>query len=165
MSRRAGRRTPPRWWAGVLLCATAWPSVAQVDESALKVAFVYNIAAFTRWPTAQPAPMAICTDAGPAMDAAMASLAGRSIGARRIEVKKSAPTVRCDVLVHGADSVPQPAEHVLVVCDGCRLPNGTSAIALVRDGTRVRFDVDLATAQRHELGFSSQLLGLARRVL
>lgn len=153
---------------------------AQVDESALKAAFVYNIVAFATWSEAgdanagadagakaDPDPLVICTDTGTPLSSAIGDLTGKTIGRRRILVHPASAEGSCNVLVHAnrTDPVDTATSHALVICDGCELPNGTAAVALVREGNRIRFDVDPASAAKAGVGFSSQLLRLARRVI
>ena len=161
-----------------LLVAGPPSAFAQVDESALKAAFVYNIVAFTSWSsessagagtdaTIDPNTLVICTDANKSLDAALAHLAGRAIGRRRIAVHPAAAEGTCNVLVHAGRTNPTYATmpNALVICDGCDFPDGTTAVALVREGNRIRFDVDPASAAKAGVSFSSQLLRLARRVM
>jgi hypothetical protein len=165
----------------VLLVAGPPSASAQVDESALKAAFVYNIMAFTSWgeknnadagtaasaiPDA-PDALVICTDTNPPLSAAIAHLTGRTIGRRRIAVHPASAEGTCNVLVHANLSNPvyTAVPNALVICDGCELPNGTTAVALVREGNRIRFDIDPASAGKAGISFSSQLLRLARRVM
>lgn len=140
---------------------------AQVDEYALKAAFVYNIAAFAQPPQARAPTLTICTQTEEALEAAIATLAGRDLAGRRVTVARTAPAtvVRCDVLVHGADRVVPAGMAALVICDACALPNGVTTVALVREGNKIRFDVDAARARANGVTLSSQLLRLARRVL
>ncbi|WP_368562279.1 YfiR family protein [Pseudoxanthomonas sp. UTMC 1351] len=149
---------------------------AQVDESALKAAFVYNIVAFASWGSEDatgagtiidPNALVICTDANKSLDAALAHLTGRAIGRRRITVHPAAVEGTCNVLVHAGrpDPTYTTMSNALVICDGCDLPDGNTAVALVREGNRIRFDVDPASAAKAGVSFSSQLLRLARRVM
>lgn len=154
-----------RWLAFAALAACA-PARAQVDESALKAAFVYNIVAFAQWNQPRdPLLVTVCTDTGPALDDALATLEGRTLGARRLAVRPRQDGAACDVLVRGHDRPALPAPGVLVVCDGCELPDGVTAVALVREDSKVRFEIGTTAAGRAGITFSSQLLRLARRVL
>src|SRR5690606_28491757 len=121
--------------AGVMALAAAGPGHAQVDEYALKAAFVYNIAAFAQWRGAPEGVLTLCVQAGPELDAAVAAMAGRSLAGRRVEVTRTPPAGGCDVLVrdaHPADAVDVEAEvdARLVICDACELPDGSSTVAL-----------------------------------
>jgi uncharacterized protein DUF4154 len=150
----------------MLLAATASAARAQVDEARLKAAFVYNIVAFSSWNAAPPdARLHVCTATGGPLDAELARLEGRQLGQRRIDVRRGFGA-GCDVVVRGArDLAPPASPSTLVICDGCALPDGSSAVSLLREDDRIRFEVDAAAATRAGIGFSSQLLRLARRVL
>jgi hypothetical protein len=149
---------------GLGLCA-AGPARAQVDEHALKAAFVYNIAAFSHWQAPAAEALTICLQVDAQLEGAIAGLAGRQLAGRPVKVRWASPVTGCDVLVHGAQTPVVAAAGTLVICDACTLPDGASAIALVREGNRIRFDVDPARARDRGITLSSQLLKLARRVL
>lgn len=158
-----------------LLIAGPPSAFGQVDESALKAAFVYNIVAFTSWSDAGNAGpgadanldmLVICTDANTPLSMSISHLAGRTIGQRRIAVHPAVVDESCNVLVHGRQTTLAPATlpHALLICDGCELPNGITAVTLMREGNRIRFDIDPARAANSGISFSSQLLRLARRI-
>lgn len=52
--------------------------------------------------------------------------------------------------------------QVVTVADG--VLNDETVIAFVREGNRIRFDINRAAASRHRVNISSKLLRLARRV-
>lgn len=156
-----------------LLIAGPPSAFGQVDESALKAAFVYNIVAFTSWSNVGNAGpgadanldmLVICTDANTPLSMSISHLAGRTIGQRRIAVHPAVVDESCNVLVHGRQTPPATLPHALLICDGCELPNGITAVTLVREGNRIRFDIDPARAANSGISFSSQLLRLARRI-
>lgn len=164
-----GRRT--RRAAGALLAAllaTSWPVGAQVEESALKAAFVYNIIAFASWESVQRRDVVmVCTAVDPGFTRALTNLEGKPVGDRRLALRQTPDSsAGCDVLVR-AVAVPAASavRGQLVVCDGCTLPDAVTAVALVREGTRVRFEVDVRVGNQVGVTFSSRLLRLARRVL
>jgi hypothetical protein len=156
-----------RWLWLAALVVVAPVAHAQVDEAALKAAFVYNIVAFADWHKDNSSDaLVICTSGRNPLDDAIAELTGRKIGQRRVAVRRSSDYAGCDALVHTGDATPKfPAGSTLVICDGCQLPNGVSAVALVREGNRIRFDVDPKVAANAGISLSSQLLRLARQVL
>jgi hypothetical protein len=151
--------------AGMAALATVGGCFAQVDEYSLKAAFVYNIIAFSQWDHPPGDPLTICVQANPALLAAMGTLQAKRLDGRRVLVTDGSIQSDCDVRVHGAQTSVTPAADVLVICDACQLPNHTSAVALVREGNKLRFDVDVARARSDRILLSSQLLRLARRVL
>ena len=63
---------------------------AQVDEHALKAAFVYNIAAFAQSAHAHASTLTICTQTGDALAAAIGTLGGRDLAGRRVSVVRVA---------------------------------------------------------------------------
>jgi hypothetical protein len=161
--RRKSRRTALA--AGMAALATVGGCFAQVDENSLKAAFVYNIIAFSQWDHPPDDPLTICVQTNPALLTAMGTLQAKRLDGRRLLVTDGSMPSDCDVRVHGAQTSVTPAADVLVICDACQLPNHTSAVALVREGNKLRFDVDVARARSDRILLSSQLLRLARRVL
>lgn len=166
-----GRQRRPRHrarigFAGLLLALSA-ASVchAQVDEHTLKAAFVYNIAAFAQWDEPAADALTICLQVDARLEAAIAALAGRPLAGRPVKVRWANPVAGCDVLVHDASTPVAAAPDTLVICDACQVPDGVTAVALVREGNRIRFDVDAARARAGGITLSSQVLRLARRVL
>jgi hypothetical protein len=171
----------------VAVLAGAVPVHAQgVDEAELKAAFVFNFVSFVTWPeaTAPTRELALCVREGSSSERAMRRLHGARSGAMTIavDVLSSAREVdRCHVVVADfpADSA-APAQAgedaawphrwwrhrgVLSVADGGSAETNEAAITLVREDTRIRFDIDAGNATAAGLGLSSKLLRLARRVL
>lgn len=161
----------PAWLRALLAAVALLPALAlaQVDESRLKAAFVYNIVAFASWDSGPAGNrLQICAVTGSQLDVELAALAGRMVGRRRISVQRGSVDAGCNVVVHAAAAgllATATPDAALLVCDGCLNGDGVSAVLLARDGDRVRFDVDAGVAARSGIGFSSQLLRLARRVL
>ena len=162
-SRPASRRTALA--VGMAALAVAGGCFAQADENALKAAFVYNIIAFSQWERPNDGTLTICVQSDAALQAAIETLEAKRLDGRRLRVADGAATNDCDVRVHRAQTVVTPVADVLVICDSCQLPNRTSAVSLVREGNKLRFDVDVARARTDRIALSSQLLRLARRVL
>ena len=143
---------------------------AQVEEDALKAAFVYNFALYTTWPTPLRAAdaLTICVQRKSPLASALHALVGKPVQQRTIVVKEidSAARSGCDVEVTASPKALRgPAPGVLTICD-CgddQEPASGAAVSLVREGARLRFDVDLAAANASGLSLSSKLLHLARR--
>lgn len=167
---------------------------AQVAEAELKAAFVFNFVAFVTWPDRQSAAddvLGLCVRSGSALAEALGRLDGKTTDDRRIAVRtltSAEQAAACDVVVVDADRPADPAavaegaivpvgssrpwppdwwrrDGVLSVADGGDSARNGAVITLVREGARVRFDVDSAAAERARLTLSSKLLRLARRVL
>ena len=147
--------------------AAAPSAPAQVPEVELKAAFVYNFVLFTEWPAATlPAgrPLTICADASGAQLGALRQLEGRTVGGHALSISAD-PAGRCHVVLyeHAADAG-TGAAGTLTVCDGPSSTCRDAVITLLRDGDRVRFDVDASRARARGLSLSSKLLRLAREV-
>ncbi|MET0230744.1 MAG: YfiR family protein [Rhodanobacteraceae bacterium] len=150
------------------LLARAGLAHAQVEEDTLKAAFVYNFALYTTWPTPLRAAdaLTICVQRKTPLASALHALVGKPVQQRTIIVKEidRAPHSGCDVEVAASSkSLGARALGVLTVCDCGDDPAATgAAVSLVREGARLRFDVDLGAANASGLSLSSKLLHLAR---
>lgn len=152
-----------------LLLAGSAGARAQVDADTLKAAFVYNFALYTTWPAPlrDPGALTVCVPARNTLAPAIRALAGKPVEERRLSVRDVAgyaPGDGCDVRIVDADVAAAPAERgVLTICDcdEAAAPSG-DIIVLVREGTKLRFDVDLGAADAARITLSSKLLHLAR---
>lgn len=175
----------------VLLLGLCGPLVAQVDEGELKAAFVFNVASFVAWPETDPGTFEswlLCVHQDASIRSALAGLDGRSVSGRTtmIRILRSASEVEgCHVVVvdfSQQDAGPVDArarpEHdplwperwwhrvgLLSIADGGDARVNEAVITLVREGARLRFDVNAKLASDVQLTLSSRLLSLARRVL
>jgi ABC-type amino acid transport substrate-binding protein len=154
---------------GLMAALAAAPGArAQVSEVELKAAFVYNFALFTAWPREKlPAgrPLSICAMTAAAQVDALRQLRGRTVAGHTVSVSAAPGTSACHVVVYQPDASPPPAAAgALTVCDGPAQACHDAVITLVREGDRIRFDVDSARARAKGLGLSSKLLRLARHV-
>ena len=176
-------RAPVSWWALLVTCIGllgASTATAQVNDAALKAAYIYNFAMFSTWPDAVPkSPLYVCANPGGPLWASLQGINGKSVNGRNWTTAGLADqkTTRCDVIVLSPfDERPAPpkgakpgvpALSVLVVRDGAGR-NGagrnTAAVTLVDDDEHIRFDVDTEEAVRDGIHFSSRLLRLARNV-
>ncbi|WP_310565941.1 YfiR family protein [Hydrogenophaga sp.] len=171
--------------AGLLsfVCALGWALAAPAaqsqtaSEAAVKAGFVYNFIKFTQWPSPREgAPIHLCAAAAQPLDGQLSLLEGRSVGGHVIDVRLAVPVAdwrHCDVLFLGegdTDRLPllplrSAGAPVLTVGD---LPGFVSAggmIGLRVDASRVRFDVNLGSAQQVGLVLNSQMLKLAGKVV
>lgn len=154
------------------------PALAQVDLYSLEAAYIYNFTEFTQWPAAYAdGTLVVCANPHTELGATLSKLDGRSVSGRAWNVKpipEGAAVARCNVLVvdgiassaamkaasvrdapmlvvRAVDTDIEPAEYPYVV-------------TLVREGDRLRFDIDNKEAARRHLALSSKLLRLARNV-
>lgn len=171
---------------GILLLTTAAAPLGtpcqadSPDPYAVKAAFLYNIARFVEWPPDSiesqpdggPAPFRFCVVGedpfGPLLDELAHSqrLQGRPIEIRRC--KHADGLDDCEMVFVGLPEdewteALAAAEHqgALTVGEGKAFVRAGGAIGLMVDHNRVRFEVNLAAAERAGLRISSKLLRLA----
>jgi hypothetical protein len=179
----AARRTVLRLAAA--LAGTAWLGVrAQppVRPEAVEAAYLHKLPGFVEWPpqafTGPAAPIVIGIAGAPVVQDELARIArgrlviGRAVEARIVDAAADLPR-DLNLLFIGAGAGAAAAllvdaaraRHALVVTD---LPDGLAlgaAIAFVEVDGRLRFEVSLAGARKCELKLSSQLMGVAWKVL
>ena len=166
--------------AALALAASACaciPAHAQVDLYTLEAAYIYNFTEVTEWPPVQRgnAVLTVCANLHTELGATLTKLDGRGVSGKSWSVKPipEGPAVNaCNVLI-----VDDPASNALTKALPARdLPilvvrtaeteagDGHYVVTLLRDGDRLRFDIDNTEAVRRHLGLSSKLLRLARNV-
>jgi hypothetical protein len=147
-------------------------------QYAVKASFIYNFLSFIEWPAAAlsrpDAPFRLCI-AGPdpfggVLDATVRgeSVSGHPIVVERLKDDQAAAVCHV-VFVGGVDEarmagVIRATERrpILVIGEARRLLDLCGNIALVIDGDRVRFDINLPSLQRQGLRASARLLRVAR---
>ena len=152
-------------------------SAQALNDTAVKAGFVFNFIKFTQWTAAREGtPIRLCAPAAQPLDGQLVRLQGRTVGTRTIDVRTVVPPGdwrQCDVLFFGeedADRVyllPSRLGPVPVLTLG-DLPGFVEAggmIGLRMEASRVRFDVNLSSAQASGLVLNSQMLKLAGKVL
>ena len=149
--------------------AAALTSHAQVSEAELKAAFVYNFALFTEWPSdtlVEGQKLLICAPPDERQLEALRRLQNKTVAGHQIAVTGSAGQAdRCHVVLYSR-VLPEEAAAAgaLTVCDGPPSACADAVIKLLREGDRIRFDVDVTRAKARRLSLSSKLLRVARRV-
>lgn len=169
-------------------------TAAQVPENDLKAAFVFNFAAFIDWPEGiRPGErLVLCDAAAPGLSRALAGLEGKSVHGHLVEHRRirgwnqvdgchalvlargglgsgtDSDSADADAATRGVGAGAPPGSHargLLTVAEDGEAGRNGAVITLVRDGSRIRFDVDTAAAAQAEVTLSSKLMRLARRVL
>ena len=174
------RRCGAKLLLGLCLAVCAGTVRAASTEAELKAAFIYNFAKYVDWPadalSAAPGGLTLCL-LGPrdALFDALAEFNGKLVRNLSIQVRaagRSSNLKVCQVLVF-AESEGEHFEAVLRRLEGApvltvngsgRFLDAGGIIALVAEGDKLRFDINLAVARRNNLVLSSNLLKLARQV-
>jgi hypothetical protein len=165
---------------GVLLGAVGLQSmdVAAADGEridVLKAAYLFNFAKLVEWSASTPADtLTICFVGASGVHEAFARAAGdKQVGGRRIvarPVAASEKRVGCDVLYIEASlvglkqQIESAAPTALTVSDAQDFAARGGMIELFPEGNRLRFNVNLPSAQRAGLRISSSLLQLAAHI-
>ena len=168
--------------ASWILCAGPLLRAQQpkASEFRVKAAYLYNFGKFVEWPNKnvpeQDQSFEICVlgadPFGPTLDAALASgsIEGKSVAAKRISKPQDVDS--CRILFISSSEEGHLKEvltaldksSVLTVSDIPRFSQRGGMIGFILDGNRVRFDVNLASAQSARLTLSSELLKVATNV-
>jgi hypothetical protein len=173
----------------IAVVALAWaligpPSMqgqhSKPTEYEVKATYLYNFSRFVEWPVkgtqAQSDSFSICVlgqdPFGPALNAILAdvTVAGKSVVAKRIPTPQDA--VNCRVLFISSSENTRLKQilttlgdaSVLTVSDLPQFTQRGGMVQFILEGNRVRFEVNLATAERAGLTLSSELLKVAINV-
>lgn len=167
----------------VLLCCVVHVSSTRAEpvtsEEAVKAGFLFNFVKFTQWPHArdtEAGPLQVCTPGPQPLDGQFALLQGRLIGNRTLETRSrvaSSEWRHCHVLFLTESDAPRldsivrdlRGEAVLTVGDLPGFVQAGGMIGLRTEDNRVRFDINLGSAQRAGLTLNSQMIKLAGLVL
>ena len=168
------------WLLAATVAAPASAQAPSAPERSVKAVFLYKFLNYAEWPSAafasDDAPYVIgilgADDVARELSqiAADHTVGGRPVQVRR--VKRGEPLSGIHVLFVGAaESKELPAlsrqaqgNGVLLVSEDQRAAKPESAINLVVDDGKVRFDVSLDVAEKSGVHLSSRLLGVARSV-
>ena len=168
--------------AAICLCLGFWaPPVAAQRTTVpyLKAAFLSNFAKFTEWPAdalgiGQDLTLCVLGDVSVA-DALEQTINGRHVEAHELVVQivtMDGPIRSCHLLYStGLDAARSTqllrsliGAAVFTVSDNDKFAEGGGIAQLILEGDRMRFAINVASAQRARLNLSSKLLGLAKIV-
>ena len=151
------------------------------SESAVKAAFLFHFAQFTEWPASTfkdaATPLTFCTlGADPFQGELERSLSGETIGKRPVRVfyvTRIAQAQDCQIIFAGADEGTQiPALlaslknfPVLTVGETEGFAQHGGMIGLYLEEKKMRFEINLRSAETAKLKISAKLLALARTVI
>lgn len=165
---------------GVLLAGGLPVDVARAEdtapEAALKAAFVFNFTKFVDWPDADSfGKFSLCTVGGGLTADALGAFEGKPALGKPIQVlqgPRGAALRSCQLVFiseAGAGATADVLNELrnsatLTVSDSPNFLDSGGAIALVREGGRLRFEINLGLAQAKGLKVGAQLLRLAKSV-
>jgi hypothetical protein len=171
------RRILPAPLLSLAIVASLAPArAAQVGESDVKAAYLFNFTRFVEWPDGTPAPsepFRLCVVA----DGTMTGLIERTMTGETVKGRSSETAEprsieearRCQILFVGRTEIGR-ARHmlaalrdhpVLTVSDAARFADTGGMIEFVRIDENVRFRVNLEAAKRSGISISSRLLRVA----
>jgi hypothetical protein len=160
-------------WFGLSLRADS-----QVTETEIKAAYLYNFTKFIEWPatvpTSEPFRLCIVNDEGlkRAIDRTIEGEFANGRALQSIAPRTPEEASACQVLFIGRTEPERAAKFlaatanlpVLAVSDSSPPPLPGIDVAFVLEEHRLRFDVNLSSAERRGLRISSKLLRVARQV-
>jgi YfiR/HmsC-like len=151
------------------------------SEYQAKAAFLFHFAQFVEWPeeTFRDAgsPLTYCTIGNDPFHGSLdVALGGKMIGARSFRVlhfKQPQETQGCQVLFIGAGEKKILAEilakaltnSILTVGESEHFAQEGGVIGFVLEENKIRFEINLESAQKAKLKISSRLLALAKNVI
>jgi len=157
-----------------------WAQQPKATEFQVKAAYLYNFGRFVQWPEESTGGRAesfeICVlgadPFGPALDATLAggTINGKSVSAKRIAKPQDINSCRILFISSSEDGhlkedlAALDKTRVLTVSDIPRFSERGGMIGFILEGNRVRFDVNLDSAQGAGLTLSSELLKVATNV-
>jgi len=161
-------------------CLHAQAQLPKANEFQVKAAYLYNFGRFVEWPDENSPDkkevFEICVlgadPFGPTLDATLAreTIDGKSVTAKRIAKPQDVDSCRIVFISSSEEGhlkevlAALDKASVLTVSDIPRFSERGGMIGFILDGDRVRFDVNLASAQDARLTLSSELLKVANNV-
>ena len=149
-------------------------SYAATKEQAVKAGIVYNITKYVIWPStvADDDQFNLCIFGDAQLGNVLKSLQGKLVDNKPLVLHrwvKSDSSERCHMVFVAKDSTQEFQDFlqeinslpVLTISDIPDFVNAGGMIGLIKDGTRVGFEVNLMTVRAAGLGMSAQLLKLA----
>jgi hypothetical protein len=170
----------------IIIAAGAWTLLGAVglaaqqtatSEFQVKAAYIYNFGKFVKWPADAPANQGksfiVCVlDQDPFGLTLQSTLKGESVGGRPVSVTRlshAQDAAACHILfissTHGKDLTDILAavddSAVLTISDIHDFSKRGGMIQFVLEGDRIRFEINLASAEKSHLTLASELLKVA----
>lgn len=161
----------------VTLMSTSLFASAATKEQAVKAGVVYNITKYVVWPSdvSDDERFNLCVLGDAKFGGALKALQGKKVGGKSLVLRrwvKRKNLATCHmVFIAPDDSTDSHAAMleisqlpVLTVSDSAEFINHGGMVGLIRNGTKVGFEVDIKTVKSAGLSMSAQLLKLAKTV-
>jgi hypothetical protein len=160
-----------------LLAVSSVHAQQRPNDYQVKAAYLYNFGRFVEWPSkvsaAKGDSFTVCVlgedPFGSTLDATLAgeTIGGKNVVAKRISIPQE--SVNCQILFLSAGEAGRlnkimeglDKEAVLTVSDIPQFSRRGGMIQFIREGNRIRFEVNLTATQRAGLTLSSDLLKVA----
>jgi hypothetical protein len=162
---------------GLLVTAAAADSTDVASDVAVKAAFLYNFVKYAEWPALPPAaPIIVCVVGDDHIaDALVDTVRGQTVNGHALEVSRPSDASAwrtCHLLFVGDAETRRAApalvalagQPVLTVSDSQGFAQSAGIIELYVEGGRMRFAINVDSAEHARLRLSSRLLGLAKVV-
>ncbi len=157
---------------------SAAPQGRKATEADVKAAYLFNFGKFIKWPPASNSAgsaFTICIlgrdPFGPVLDATVSGerINGKNASVRRIDSVRQVQSCQILFISSSEESrlktlLPELNPGVLTVSDVPHFLDRGGMVQFVLDGNRVRFEVNLAAAEKAGLTLSSELLKVATNV-
>jgi hypothetical protein len=173
-----------RWlWGALFAAVLAVSSHAQASKAnagQVQAAYLYNFGKFVKWPAVAPANQSgsfiICVlDQDPFGDTLLSTLSGETVAGKPVVVRRLAKpqdASACHILFISGSQARDLKEilssldeaAVLTVSDMPDFSKRGGMIQFVLEGDRIRFEINLAGAEKSHLIFPSELLKVAAAV-
>jgi hypothetical protein len=150
---------------------------AATTESAVKAGFIYNFSKFIEWPdsTSVYAKFNLCVVGDNRLEDSLQALEGRMVGNKPLSLHNNATgeSLKSCQMLFIADDSDQTTyallrelgnAPVVTVSDSPEFILKGGMIGLIHDGSRINFEVNLASANAAGVHLSAQLLKLAKSV-
>jgi len=163
--------------SALLLPGALWAADPAVPEYAMKTAYLYNFAQLTEFPasssTGNSPNFTVCAHGTEGWGDALNMLIGKKVSGRPIRLltlREPAEARQCDLLLISEGN---PLRSTRVINSVRNLPILTvtdrpgieAMLTIFNEERRLAFEVNLESTKASQLGLSSKLLSLARRVV
>ncbi|WP_075184932.1 YfiR family protein [Teredinibacter haidensis] len=157
----------------LIKCLTTIPLTAEAiaaEEATLRAAIILKILHQVNWPQKLEKNINFCTDGvSPSIDR-LRQLEGKKItqhGAKlHFLTETSGGNEQCHVQIVGAGASESALTNMplLVICDNCKNNRSGASVELIREKSRIGFNLDLAEAKKKNIRFKIPLMELAKNI-